>query len=760
MKRYKRYNYTLKSILLLSMLFTCFSVFAQPGTAADAAKKTSRIEILGNEMGELLQSDSVTVQKLLWNVKLLHGSDTLYCDSAFFYTNKNSVEAFGDVVIRQADGTVAMADYMRYTGNNKVVYMKANSVMGEVQLDDGKENSLWSREIDYNLNTKIGKYRKRGYLQTATTTLSSNTGEYNMKTKDARFKGDVDVQDPEYRALSSDLGYNTDSRVARFFGPSIVTNDKSVLQTSNGVYDTKNRTSHFISRSSILNDGRYIEGDTIDYDRNSGFGYAIGNVIAIDTGMKMTLYCGHVEYNEIYKTMLAYDKPLMKKSDGKDSLFIKADTFYSAPDTASIILSAQDSLQKTAEELQGSVGADSLSAVSDTLNLLKDSTANQSIPTLPQTGDSIRNHSMDSLAGNTEMPPPDSFNLLLPVSPGEDSLDNSSEKIKETDTSDIAKQPPLPATGQKEEANLNAIKQKMDAMVYQKGNTETGNLSSDNPDTLAGNAIEHRRQIDSANATYNNTPQNADTSGPRFFRGYHNVLIYSDSLQGKCDSLRYSQVDSMLRMYKNPLLWPRNSQLKGDVINMLMDSSKLKEVHVPKNAIMITRSGPEKAGMYDQIQGNYIRGYLRNNQMDSLIAEPNASSIYFIKEDGGAYVGSSEAKSERIEVLFVNEEIDRIYYRVNVEQKTTPMKDVTPSSLHLSRFSWEEKQRPKTLEEFLGGTTLPHAPELLSMPDTGAEETERLLEADTSLNSQNPERINSVAPEDKNVEVPAKDTAK
>lgn len=733
------------------MLFTCFSVFAQPRTG-DSAKKTSRIEILGNEMGELLQSDSVTVQKLLWNVKLLHGSDTLYCDSAFFYTNKNSVEAFGDVVIRQADGTVAMADYMRYTGNNKVVYMKANSVMGEVQLDDGKENSLWSREIDYNLNTKVGKFRKRGYLQTATTTLSSNTGEYNMKTKDARFKGDVDVQDPEYRALSSDLGYNTDSRVARFFGPSIVTNDQSVLQTSNGVYDTKNRTSHFVDRASILNEGRYIEGDTIDYDRNSGFGYAIGNVIAIDTGMKMTLYCGHVEYNEIYKTMLAYDKPLMKKSDGKDSLFIKADTFYSAPDTARILLSAQDSLQKTAEELQGSVGSDSLLSAMDTLSLLKDSSANESGSVIPQAHDSLHNNDSHTQANDTTTIPPDNMSLL-PEPPGKDSLDMPGEKTKEPDTSDTADLPPFNKAKQKDDVNLNAIKQKMDAMVYQKGNIESGNLSSDKPDTLAGNALERRRQLDSTNASYNNTPQNADTFGPRFFRGYHNVLIYSDSLQGKCDSLRYSQVDSMLRMYKNPLLWPRNSQLKGDVIYMLMDSSKLKEVHVPKNAIMITRSGPEKAGMYDQIQGNYIRGYLRNNQMDSLIAEPNASSIYYIKEDGGAYVGSSEAKSERIEVLFVNEEIDRIYYRVNVEQKTTPMKDVTPSSLHLSRFSWEEKQRPKTLEEFLDGTTLPHAPELLSVPDTGTGEEEAPKETDQT-------KSDSTATPGKAVISPAKDTAK
>jgi lipopolysaccharide assembly outer membrane protein LptD (OstA) len=146
------------------------------------------------------------------------GSDTLYCDSAFFYTKKNSVEAFGDVVVRQADGTEAFADYMRYTGNNKTVYMRANRGR-EVQLSDGKENSLWSRDVDYNLVTKVGKYKNGGYLQSKSTQLSSNTGEYNMKTKEARFRGDVDVADPEYRALSYRPGLQYRLADSPFFRP-------------------------------------------------------------------------------------------------------------------------------------------------------------------------------------------------------------------------------------------------------------------------------------------------------------------------------------------------------------------------------------------------------------------------------------------------------------------------------------------------------------------------------------------------------------
>lgn len=695
-KEHLKLKNTIKSILFLSMLLSCFIANAQKGL--DTIRKSNQILILDNDYGEYIKNDTSSVNKLIGNVKLLHGSDTLYCDSAYFYTAKNGVEAFGSVLIRQLDGTEASADYMRYNGKTKVVYMRANG-MNDVQLFDGKLNTLWSKEIDYNLQTKVGKYRKRGFLQTETTVLESNTGEYNMKSKDARFKGDVIVTDPEYRAVSEDLGYNTDTKVARFFAPSVVTNDKSILQTSNGVYDTKNRTSHFVDRSSILNEGQYIEGDTLDYNRNSGYGYARGNVIAIDTGMKSILYCGAADYNEIHKTLLAFDKPLMRKTDGKDSMFIKADTFFTAPDPAQrTVLSAQDSLQQTANDLLSSIGTDSALHAADTSYHVADSII-----------------APVNVKDTTSLIPDDSF-VLDNVSPMDSipSVDSLMPPINipDADMSDAIDSLPPKA----DSATVSRLKNQMDQLVYGKGNNENGKVSTEASDTMRLSTSASRlRSFDSASLTYRNTPQEPDTSGPRYFVGFHHVLIYNDSMQGKCDSIRYSQIDSMLRMYQNPVLWPKNGELLGDVIYMKTDSNKLKQVIVPKNAIMIYRSGPEKANMFDQIQGNSINGYLSNNNLDSMIAEPEASSIYFVKDEDSAYVGSSEAKSETIKVFFKNEEIDKIYYIKDVEQKMTPMKDVSPASLRLSRYNWRDAERPKTLEEFLDGTTLPHAPSLLEI---------------------------------------------
>ncbi len=681
-----------RSILLWSMLFICAGTFAQQKQPADTAKGGgSRIIILDNEAGEYLQTGNTVVHKLLGHVKLLHGSDTLYCDSAFFYTQSNSVEAFGDVAVLQADGTEAYADYMRYTGDNKKVYMRSDNPLADVKLYDGKTNTLYSRVLDYDMNTKIGRYSQRGFLETGTTTLESNYGQYNLKTKDARFRGDVEITDPEYKVVSSDLTYNTETEITRFLSYSIISNDKSVLYTSSGTYDARNRKAHFTGRSSMFNEDQYIEGDTLDYDRNTGFGFARGAVIAMDTAMKTTLYCGYVQYNEQSGAMLAYIKPLMKKVDGEDSLYIKADTFYTAKvyDTLTE-LSAQDSLQKTVQEIYSAMEKEGDTLTADTI------VTNDSV--------SLVNENVDSPGNNNNWLDTDT------LAEKSDSLKATLESIPVKDEygRDTAA---LPVLHDRKKAETDSI------VVPGKDTVLREKATLLQADTMYREDSEHRLELRERSQYYNNTPgPSSDTAASMYFIGYHNVLIYSDSLQGKCDSIWYAQSDSTIRMYRQPLLWPQKSQLKGDRIYLKLDSSKLKEVFVPRNAIMITRSGPEQAGMFDQIQGGTIRGYLRNNQMDSLIARPEASSIYFIKDDDGAYVGASEAKSEKIEVWFDQEAISKIYYRVDVEQKTTPMADVVPDQLRLSRFSWEEELRPKSLAEFLQDTTPPMDTELLQTP--------------------------------------------
>jgi lipopolysaccharide export system protein LptA len=501
-----------------------------------------------------MQTDTGTLNKLIGNVSLKQGDSYMYCDSAYVDVTKNNFEAFSNVRIVQPGGTQVESDYLRYVGNTKKAYLRGN-----VTLTDGK-STLWAEELDYDLTSKIGVYTQGGTLQSETTTLSSNTGNYNVRSKDARFTGDVLVTDPEYNVVSEDLGYNTETKLVRFFGPSIVNNDKSELRTSSGTWDAKNEIAHFITRSSIQNAAQYIESDKMDYNRKTGFGVAVGNVIAIDTGQHTTLYCGYVQYNEITRHLLATDRPVMKQMNNQDSLFIRADTFYAAP--------------------------------------------------VPKAKDTTK----------------------APVS--------------KTETKKLV------------------------------GKNVTETIQVTTIDTLS-----------------------SDSTGPRYFIGYHHVLVFSDSLQARCDSISYSQADSTMRLMYDPIAWSRTSQITGDTILLYMESSKLKKLYVPNNAFIVSQSGPPKALLFDQTQGKTLTAYFENNAIQQMIVQPAAEAIYYSKDDDGAYIGVNQAQSERMKVYFETEQVSRIVFEQEVKQTMTPMQQVNIPATKLGRFQWHAEKRPKSVQE-------------------------------------------------------------
>lgn len=532
--------------ILLLVLLPGIVMAQSPDTSNKAT-----IQIKHSNGSVFLQTDTGTVTKLIGEVIVQHNNDFLYCDSAYIDVDKNNLEAFGSVRIVQPGGTEGTSDYLRYIGNRKVAYMRGN-----VSLTDGKSD-LWCEELTYDLNTKIGIYNKNGTLRNETTVVTSREGVYNMRTKDSRFKGNVTITDPEYNVVSEDIAYNTETKISRYYAYSVVTTDKSVLITSNGVYDATKKIGHFEGRSSIQNGAQYIEGDTLDYNKVSGAGKAVGEVIAIDTGQHTTLYCDIAVYNEITGKTKAWGKPVMKQVNGKDSLFTRADTFFSAP---------------------------------------------------------VRRPSDSVLVERVR-------------------YDTKKTKI-----------------------------------------TEMVNLA----DSIAG----------------------ADSSRPRYFIAYHHVKIFSDSMQARCDSLVYSQEDSIMRLMYDPVAWSRKSQITGDTILIKQrDSNKIKWMYVPNNAFMVSLAGPDSAGLYDQIQGKTLRANFNDSSISDMIVEPDAESIYYSKDDNGAYISVDQANAERILIFFGEEKISRIKYDVEVKHTMSPLDKVDLGTMMLKRFKWREEERPKTKEE-------------------------------------------------------------
>jgi lipopolysaccharide export system protein LptA len=630
-------------LLVIALLWLPAAAWAQQ-PQADTANKI-RIIIANSGKMEFFKTDSGSYTKFITDVIVYQGTDTLYCDSLYNFTEKKKLEAFGSVRIAQQGGTEGTCDFLRYASDQKLAYMTGN-----VGLTDGK-NQLWCEELTYDLGTKTGVYNRTGTLQSDSTTVSSNSGVYNVHTHEARFTGNVLVTDPRYKISSKDLGYNTETKVETFYDYSVVTSDsgRSILTTRQGTYDSKNVVARFTGHSSIWNDGQYIEADSMHYDKQSGYGYAIGNVVSIDTAQHATIYCGRADFFRRKRVMWAIIKPVVELATAKDTFYMRADTFYSAP-----MVRVKGKAFRMPVDTPEYRTTDTTQHLADSARLAaKLQSGSKKITDTTKTAKRTRGRKAKEVADTTTVataiiPAPVDSMWAIPTAKYRlsdffrDSVAKAGSPIVQTPVTKKKKKP----------------------------------LSTPVVDTT-----------------------DADSTAPIFFTGYHHVLLFSDSMQARCDSINFTRSDSVVRLEVAPVAWSRGSQITGDTMFMQLDSNSIRSLYVPENSFIVSRSGPVQADLFDQVQGKTLTAFFKDNNISKMLVQPDAKSIYFSKDDAGAYVGMSEANSEVMRIFFGEEKISKIKYVKDVQQTMTPLDKADLPNARLSRFKWLYEDRPKSKEE-------------------------------------------------------------
>lgn len=283
---------------------------------------------------EIIVADRYNFQKiagsgdfisLAGNVQIKQGVTYFYCDSAVLNQTANTIEAFGNVHINDADSVQTYSQYLKYLGKEKEAYLK-----NKVKLTDSKI-VLTTDELEYNTATRIGTYLKGGKVVNGKTILTSSEGYYYGETKDIYFKKKVFLNDPGYKVTTDTLLYNTFTELARFTVPTKIVTDKRVIKTSEGYYDMKTKKAVFGKRPVVDDPDYTLVADDMAFDDSSGFGEAQGSVVykSKDTANAYSILANNIKSNNKTGGVLATQKPLMIVKQDRDSIYITADTLYS-----------------------------------------------------------------------------------------------------------------------------------------------------------------------------------------------------------------------------------------------------------------------------------------------------------------------------------------------------------------------------------------------------------------------------------------------
>jgi len=190
-----------------------------------------------------------------------------------------------------------------------------------------------------------------------------------------------------------------------------------------------------------------------------------------------------------------------------------------------------------------------------------------------------------------------------------------------------------------------------------------------------------------------------DDSTDRYFRAWHNVKIFSDSLQAVSDSMFWSGKDSVFQLFTDPIVWASDNQITGDTIFLFTKNKKPDRLFVFENGLMINKSGE---AMYNQIRGNRINGYFVDGDINYIRARGNAESIYYVKDDAGYLVGVNKAAGDIIDMRFENKELKKVIFISEVKGSMYPVRQLTEEEKTLRGFQWFDKKRPKSKFELFG----------------------------------------------------------
>lgn len=314
-------------LLLFSFLFAAFATAQDaiksdtiPADTARKAKKRTYVHLLHADIMKYDKKQHPDAQILVGDVQLRRDSMYMFCDSAYLYSAKNAVKAFGNVRMEQGDTLFLYGDYADYSGDENMA-----RVRGNVRLID-KNTVLETDSLNYDRNVNMGYYFNGGILYDEESTLESQWGQYEVNTKDARFDNEVLLQNPQFVLSSDTLCYNTATKIAKIVGPTEINSDTTRIVSDLGYYNTASREATLLNRSVVYNGYRILTADSLLSNEITGVNEAFGNIFYSDTINRNLMSGDYGYFNQMVDSAYATGRAIVVDYSQGDSLFVHADT--------------------------------------------------------------------------------------------------------------------------------------------------------------------------------------------------------------------------------------------------------------------------------------------------------------------------------------------------------------------------------------------------------------------------------------------------
>lgn len=177
---------------------------------------------------------------------------------------------------------------------------------------------------------------------------------------------------------------------------------------------------------------------------------------------------------------------------------------------------------------------------------------------------------------------------------------------------------------------------------------------------------------------------------------YHRVRFYRFDLQGLCDSLSLTERDSMMWMYRSPIVWNGERQILGNQINVHLADSTIDWARLPRTGLMAEHIAED---CYNQLSGNDMTVWMDDSTVRRLYCEGNVQLNVFPMESDSSYNKFAYVESSYMDAYFKGNTTESIHFWPETTSKITPLYLAKRNSYFLPKFRWYEDLRPISPED-------------------------------------------------------------
>ena len=183
-----------------------------------------------------------------------------------------------------------------------------------------------------------------------------------------------------------------------------------------------------------------------------------------------------------------------------------------------------------------------------------------------------------------------------------------------------------------------------------------------------------------------------DTTDIGFVIALRNVKIYRKNMQVVCDSLLYCDLDSLARLFKEPVIWNEiTQQYNADSISVVVRNNAMEKASLMSNAFIHIE---EDTTHYNQIKGAEMMAYFsEEGELSRFDALGGASALFYIEEND-ALATVNKKDSKMLSAIFRDGELNRIYYFDTAVSDAFPVVQMTEEDRKLKGFNWQPDRRP------------------------------------------------------------------